>query len=333
MENIEGRAIGAEPGQRIVLYARSGTWWVQPFSDRRFATIQPDSMWKSQTHLGTDYAASLVGSGFVPRATNDELPATGGSVLAVATVQGGKSLATPVPKRLRFSGYEWDVHQLPSDSGGVLHANLASDAWTDASGRLHLRIAREAGAWTCAEISLLRSLGYGSYSFVVRGASNLEPGTVLGMFTWDDQEAGQNHREIDIELSRWGDPAIKNAQFVVQPYHVAANVFRFNTPAAALTHSFHSEPGRVSFKTVSAAPGSPAHSVAAHVFTSGVPSPGGEAVHINVWSSAGSGTKIELSIPGHVAFEGHRRHRLRWLGRRFQQKTDGTRGETPAGRH
>ena len=38
-----------------------------------------------------------------------------------------------------------------------------------------------------------------------------------GLFTWDYLEAGQNHREIDIEVSQWGDPASKNMQFAIQP--------------------------------------------------------------------------------------------------------------------
>ena len=106
----------------------------------------------------------------------------------------------------------------------------------------------------------------------------LEPGTVFSMFTWDDLEAGQNHREIDIELSQWGDPAVKNAQFALQPYYIAANVFRFNAPPAALTHSFRWEPGRVTFRTAERD-----RIIAEHVFTSGVPSPGGETVHINLY--------------------------------------------------
>jgi hypothetical protein len=28
----------------------------------------------------------------------------------------------------------------------------------------------------------------------------------FGLFTWDDH-AGEHHREIDNELSRWGDPS------------------------------------------------------------------------------------------------------------------------------
>lgn len=161
-----------------------------------------------------------------------------------------------------------------------MHVNSGSNAWTDANGWLHLRIAREGDIWTCAEVSLLRSLGYGTYSFVVRDMPRLEPATVLGMFTWDDLESGQNHREIDIELSQWGDPAVKNAQFVIQPYYVPANSFRFMAPSAPSTHSFRWEPGRVSFKSI---PHTSARVVAGHVFTSGVPSPGGERVHINLY--------------------------------------------------
>ena len=50
------------------------------------------------------------------------------------------------------------------------------------------------------------------------------------MFTWDDLGIEQNHREMGIEISRWGDAANKNAQYVIQPYYVAANVVRFTAP-------------------------------------------------------------------------------------------------------
>ena len=85
---------------------------------------------------------------------------------------------------------------------------------------------------------------------MVRDVSHLEPAAAFGMFTWDDLGVEQNHREVGIEISRWGDPANKNAQYVIQPYYVAANVARFTAPAGRLTHSFRWEPGRVSFKTV-----------------------------------------------------------------------------------
>jgi hypothetical protein len=198
--------------------------------------------------------------------------------VAVATVHAPPGPLAP--KKIRFSGYDWDVRQLPSDGGGVAHANSASNVWIDAQGFLHLRIAHSADGWTCAEMNLSRSLGYGSYSFVERGGPALEPGTVLGLFTYDHSGVGSGHREIDIELSQWGDPAIKNAQFVIQPYNVPANVFRYVSPAGPThTHSFRWEAGRVSFKTVE----SSGRVVAEHAFTSGIPSPGLETVHLNLY--------------------------------------------------
>lgn len=86
---IEGRVFGARPAQRIVLYARSGAWYVQPFVDRPFTAVRPDSTWKNSTHLGTDYAALLVEEGYSPAARIDELPRAGGGVVAAAAVPGG----------------------------------------------------------------------------------------------------------------------------------------------------------------------------------------------------------------------------------------------------
>ena len=57
---ISGRVAGARPGQRIVVYARSGPWWVQPWPEKPFLSIQPDHTWSTPTHLGFEYAALLV---------------------------------------------------------------------------------------------------------------------------------------------------------------------------------------------------------------------------------------------------------------------------------
>jgi hypothetical protein len=181
MEEIAGRVIGSRAeGQQIVLFARSGTWWVQPFLNKPFTPIQRDSTWKSSTHMGTEYAALLVESGYTAPKTTDALPGEGGAVIAMKTVQGrtsrgerpgenvqgrtSRTSASPVAKTLHFSGYEWGVLQLPSDSAGVMHPNHASNVWTDGRGWLHLRIAKYGSEWAGAEISLSRSLGYGTYS-------------------------------------------------------------------------------------------------------------------------------------------------------------------------
>ena len=279
---IAGRVVGARAGQRIVLFAKAGIWWVQPTRDEPFTSIQPDSTWTNSIHLGTEYAALLVESGYRPPATIDCLPLEGGDIVAVKTVAGEKSEQAG-PKTIQFSGYEWQVRSVRSTRGGRNNNYDNANAWTDANGFLHLRIAQNAGQWSCAEVKLSRSLGYGTYRFVVRDVSQLEPAAVLSLFTWDEADAGQNHREMNIELARWGDAVSKNAQYVVQPYYVPANVVRFNVPAGVLTHSFRWEPGRVAFKTVRGPLADVPTPVADHVFTSGVPTPGGESIHLDLY--------------------------------------------------
>ena len=138
---IAGRVAGARPGQRIVLYAKSGVgiWWVQPLTVQPFTPIEADSTWKSRTHLGMEYAALLVRSGFRPPPTTEALPKPGGDVIAVATVKGTGELVASRPKVLSFSGYEWEVRQTPSDRGGTNDYDR-DNAWTDADGVLHLRL-------------------------------------------------------------------------------------------------------------------------------------------------------------------------------------------------
>ena len=88
LATIRGRVTGARAGQRIVLFARAGVWWVQPLTAEPFTEIQPDSTWTNRIHLGTEYAALLVEPDYRPAATLDALPKTGGPVIAVATVEG-----------------------------------------------------------------------------------------------------------------------------------------------------------------------------------------------------------------------------------------------------
>ena len=277
---IEGRVAGGRPGQQIVLYARSGAWWVQPLLTQPFTKIGPNAKWSNATHLGTEYAALLVEPGYQPPATTNVLPGVSGAVSAVAIAKGA---ASPPSASLRFSGYEWRIRDAPSSRGG-LNLYDPSNAWTDQNGALHLRIAKASGNWTCAEVSLTRSLGYGTYSFVVRDTSHLEPAAVFGMFTWDYSGTEQNNREVDIEISRFGDPTSKNAEYVVQPYYVPANVARFTEPSGVLTHSFHWEPGRITFRTVRGSQtGAGARVVAEHVFSSGIPTHGIESIRMNLY--------------------------------------------------
>ena len=283
MAPIAGRATGARPGQRVVLYARSGPWWVQPLAEQPFTEVHADGTFENTTHLGTEYAALLVEPGYRPPDRLDMLPQATGEVAALAVAKGLPPAEPRRVKTLQFSGYEWRVRDAPSERGGWTNRYDPANAWTDETGALHLKIARDSEGWTCAEVILTRSLGYGTYSFVVRDVSRLHPSIVMGLFTWDDVAGDQRFREMDIETSRWGDPANANMQYVIQPYFVPANVRRFQGPSGTLSQTLRWELGRAAFRTLRGGGRKQGGVVAEHVFTSGVPVPGNETVRMNLY--------------------------------------------------
>jgi hypothetical protein len=284
MAYIEGRAIGALPSQQIVLYAHSrGLWWIQPFANQPFTKIQPDATWRNLSHLGVEYAALLVEPGYRPQAKVTDLPPEGNGVDALVTVLGRPN-AQMVSKNVRFSGYDWAVETSDDDRGGEPNSYSPENVWTDARGYLHLRMGQTAEGWRCAEVTLTRSLGYGTYRFVVQDTAHLGPFAVLGLYTLDDLRTDSVRAELDVELSRWGIAASRNAQFVVQPFYIPENIARFDVPTGVMTHTFRWDPGRASFKTVrGAATSSGGDVVSEHVFTSGVPTPAKETVHMDLY--------------------------------------------------
>jgi hypothetical protein len=273
VDTISGRVSGARHGQRIVVYARSGPWWVQPWPDEALIPIRFDGTWSTSTHLGFEYAAMVVDSGYHPPPTMDVIPAQSGPIVAIKTVKGTGLVRVAPTVPLHFSGYDWNVRTIASDRGGLNNLYDGDNAWTE-----HLRIKKRDGKWSCAEVELSRSLGYGTYIVVADDTSHLEPSAVLSMNTFDDWGGEQHYREMDVEMSRWGDPDNdNNAQFAIQPFYVPGNVAPFAAPSGTLTSSLRWESGKASFKTVrgsSMSPGAPV--VSEHVFTSGVPSSGTE---------------------------------------------------------
>ena len=281
---IEGRVTGASPGQKIVLYAKTGKWWVQPLVDQPFTDLRPNFKWTNATHLGTDYAALLVKNGYRPQRVLESLPKTDANILAVAVVPGAERPPSPV---IDFSGYQWRLRDAPSSRGGK-NVYSPSNISVDERGAMHLRISKTEEDWSCAEASLTRNLGYGTYEFVVRGLETLEPAAVFAMFTYDYASGALFNREVDIEISRWGDPAKKNAQYVLQPYYVASNVHRFNAPAGTLTFSLHWEQGRATFRTLRGST-----NVSEYVFTAGVPSPGIESIRVVLYVYRAAVVKLQ----------------------------------------
>ena len=150
-----------------------------------------------------------------------------------------------------------------------------------------------------AEVILNESLGYGTYSFTVSSPiGDLDPNVVLGLFTWSDDPA-YHHREIDVEFARWGFAGgPTNAQYVVQSNALAGSLQRFaQPPSAPSLHTFTWARRDVTFSSRAAAN----QSIAGWRYTgSGVPRPGGERTHINLWLDHGrapvSGAAVEVVL-------------------------------------
>jgi hypothetical protein len=283
MAFIEGRATGVKPGEQIVVYAHSGIWWIQPFVSQATTKIMSDSSWRNSTHLGTEYAALLVEPGFHPASRLTNLPPVGNGVVAIA-IAAGKPGKPIVSKIVHFSGYDWRVQTAGTGRSGQPNFYDPENVWTDDKGFLHLRIQERNGVWLCGEVSLVRSLGYGSYVFVVRDTSHLGPSAALGLYTADDFRTSDKPGEMDIELNHRSIGDSKNAQYVVQPFYMPENLVRFVTPDGVLTHTLRWEPGRASFKTVRGSTTDPnAAKVAEHIFISRVPSADKETAHIDLY--------------------------------------------------
>lgn len=89
MERIAGRVSGVNAEEcKVVLFAYSDKWYVQPLFDSPDTTIKDKGKWENDTHLGSEYAALLVKNSYKPPNTTGTLPDVGGPVLAVAKVAG-----------------------------------------------------------------------------------------------------------------------------------------------------------------------------------------------------------------------------------------------------
>jgi hypothetical protein len=204
----------------------------------------------------------------------------------------------PSPRTVRFSGYSW---QVKSSTGRVgpgpnYFSNTLDNVWVDHRGRLHLKLTHTNGRWYGAEIMNTQSLGRGRYSFELDSAVDaLDPNVVLGLFTWSDDPA-YNHREIDIEFSRWGNAADStNGRYVVQPHQRAGNLQKMTQPAvSSSTHSFDWQANGVAFASSTGTP-------SAWTYTGPhVPQPGSEHVHMNLWLYHGAppqnGQTVEIVV-------------------------------------
>ncbi len=283
---ISGKVDGKLRNKSVVLYSYdAGRWWVQPFATAPFTTIRADGSWNAQVHLGTKYAALLTRQTIQPPSVLEALPAIGKGIEAIITSAGKPGLTARVHEQaarqtIRFQGYEWEVRTIPGNYAAKSNPYSATNVSIDSGGALHLRLTRSGNAWTCAELHSTRTLGYGTYRIGVRNIAQLEPAAMFSLFTLSEGAAATEHGGMDIHFTRWGDPVNKNAEFVVQPYFVPANVYRFELPPGHITAEWNWSPEAARF-AMQTGP-SAARLFNDWTFTSGVPSADGTQFYINL---------------------------------------------------
>ena len=99
---LKGCVYGVVPhNYRIVLYARTNIWYVQPIVSKPFTNIKKNGRWKNRTHLGNEYAALLVKKSFKPENTLADLPNTDGiNIFAKTRRLSFENLRSPLPRLL-----------------------------------------------------------------------------------------------------------------------------------------------------------------------------------------------------------------------------------------
>lgn len=131
---------------------------------------------------------------------------------------------------IRFAGYDWSVkdsHGERTGPGTNLFSSSKKNVWVDTQGRLHLKVTEDDEDWYCPEVAMVRTLGYGKYTFQLEALPQvLDQDIVMGFFLYDHLDAANHHSEMDIEISVWGQPGNQNAQYVVQP--MEDHAYRFD---------------------------------------------------------------------------------------------------------
>jgi hypothetical protein len=188
-----------------------------------------------------------------------------------------------------FSGITWYVRSGEGGPGPNFWSDSPDNVWVDTEGQLHLKIRKEGNTWYCSEVYAQKSFGYGEYRFYINSnVENLDPLTVVGLFTYETDT-----REIDIEFSRWGNPANTDGWYTVQPVIPGNQLsFALNLTGSQSTHKFTWSSNSIlfqSYRGYSATLPSADSLINEWNYTgNNIPPVGNERVHINFWLMGGN---------------------------------------------
>jgi len=178
----------------------------------------------------------------------------------------GNSNALAPQRTIEFAGYTWNVRSVYGGPGPNYWSDSHESVWLDDNGYLHLKIRKINQTWHCAEVSTNHFTQYGKHKFVVEGdIDNPDQNTVLGLFTYADDT-----HEIDIEFSRWGNPAYTEiASYTIQPYTIPGNSFTFevNIDTDVSTHLFDWRPNAIIFTSYKGEKNTPSSQLKNWVYT------------------------------------------------------------------
>ncbi|MHC5110109.1 MAG: LamG domain-containing protein [Planctomycetota bacterium] len=208
----------------------------------------------------------------------------------------------PGGRTLDFGGHSWRVKG-PGfyGPGPNSFSDEADNVWVDGEGNLHMTCKQEGGTWYSTEIATEEVLGYGDYKFTAVGRLDTwDPNIVFGYFLWqypfcyNPGNPWNLHNEVDVEISRWGDPQNDLAQFVVQPYDVNGNIYRFpvefESDDELTSFAYRWLPDRMEFRAWKGglADESPSNMIESWTYTGPhLPRPEFTRMHLNLWYAFG----------------------------------------------
>ncbi|SMC28223.1 Carbohydrate binding domain-containing protein [Andreprevotia lacus DSM 23236] len=180
-------------------------------------------------------------------------------LMLIGQVLAADPTPTPAPaaKVLHWSGFDWSVRA----GGGGPGPNNWDDrnAWVDAQGYLHLKIANRDGVWSSTEIQLgtnMDRLGFGTFqTHMIGRPDQLDPNVVFGFYTYPPRDVGADAtNEIDIEFSKWGNQFAPIGNYTVWPAVNAANRswsgFDLALDGDKSTHRFNWQSDKVTFQSL-----------------------------------------------------------------------------------
>lgn len=299
---VTGMANNLRTGSvRISAWAHTDRYYPQPLLTEPFTCVGSDGSWSYFTNPWKRVIVLLVDNTYTipagpsPQPSSiDYHPSTDPGVLAWTEI--------PPSRTLSFGGQTFwvkDSAPFSTGPGPCVFSPSEQNIFVDADGRLHLKILRQGGTWTCSEVVLDRPHGHGVYTFqVVSTLDTLDPREVFSGFLFESLT-----REIDVECSPALTGLPNGCQYVVQPFSRPGNRRIFSIPPGPSTHRIFWSAEQIwflSWRGLKSFPPEPQDIIQSFVYTGpDIPPPGQERMRFNLWldgqsPSSGIGSEVLL---------------------------------------